>query len=78
MIDTHTHNLYSEEFDEDRKARNDPKSIKQSFVQVLSSEKQIDWAIDSESHRKMLQLEETEISQSNFCKMMGVHPYLVM
>lgn len=67
MIDTHTH-LYAEEFDEDRTAaiqRAVNKGITKFYLP----------AIDSESHGKMLQLEEGYPEQ--VFSMMGLHPCYV-
>ncbi|MGN7865808.1 TatD family hydrolase [Chryseobacterium sp.] len=67
MIDTHTH-LYAEEFDEDRKEaiqRALDKGINEFYLP----------AIDSESHKKMLQLEAEYPGQ--IFSMMGLHPCYV-
>lgn len=67
MIDTHTH-LYAEEFDEDRKEaiqRALDKGITKFYLP----------AIDSESHEKMLQLENEYPGQ--ILSMMGLHPCYV-
>ena len=67
MIDTHTH-LYAEEFDDDRKEtiqRALDKGITEFYLP----------AIDSESHKKMLQLESEYPNQ--IFSMMGLHPCYV-
>lgn len=67
MIDTHTH-LYSEEFDEDRKEmiqRALNKGVEKFFLP----------AIDSETHKKMLNL-EVEYPDKIYA-MMGLHPCYV-
>ncbi|MEG0761312.1 TatD family hydrolase [Chryseobacterium sp.] len=67
MIDTHTH-LYVEEFDDDRKEtiqRALDKGITEFYLP----------AIDSESHKKMLQLESEYPNQ--IFSMMGLHPCYV-
>lgn len=67
MIDTHTH-LYSEEFDEDRK-----EMIQRAFNKGV--EKFFLPAIDSETHKKMLNL-EVEYPDKIYA-MMGLHPCYV-
>ncbi len=67
MIDTHTH-LYSEEFDEDRAAMIDravAKGVNQFYLP----------AIDSETHDKMLALEQDY--PDRIFSMMGLHPCYV-
>ncbi len=67
MIDTHTH-LYSEEFDEDRAAMIDraaAKGVSQFYLP----------AIDSETHEKMLALEQEY--PGRIVSMMGLHPCYV-
>ena len=67
MIDTHTH-LYSEEFDEDRPAVIDravAKGVSQFYLP----------AIDSETHDKMLALEQDY--PDRIFSMMGLHPCYV-
>ncbi len=67
MIDTHTH-LYSEEFDEDRAAVIDrafAKGVSQFYLP----------AIDSETHDKMLALEQDY--PDRIFSMMGLHPCYV-
>ena len=67
MIDTHTH-LYSEEFDEDRK-----EMIERALNKGVS--KFYLPAINSETHQKMLDLEEQYPTQ--IFSMMGLHPCYV-
>ena len=67
MIDTHTH-LYSEEFDEDR-----TEMIKRAINKGVTAFYLP--AIDSESHRKMIDL-ETQYPDKIFA-MMGLHPCYV-
>ncbi len=67
MIDTHTH-LYSEEFDEDRK-----EMIERALNKGVS--KFYLPAINSETHQKMLNLEEEYPTQ--IFSMMGLHPCYV-
>ncbi|MFN1215517.1 TatD family hydrolase [Chryseobacterium kwangjuense] len=67
MIDTHTH-LYAEEFDEDRKEAIQ-KALDKGITKFYLP------AIDSESHGKMLQLEEDYPGQ--VISMMGLHPCYV-
>ncbi len=67
MIDTHTH-LYSEEFDEDRSAmieRAVAKGVTRFYLP----------AIDSETHEKMLALEQEY--PERILSMMGLHPCYV-
>ncbi|WP_159477142.1 TatD family hydrolase [Chryseobacterium sp. 18068] len=67
MIDTHTH-LYAEEFDEDR-AEAIQRALDKGITEFYLP------AIDSESHEKMLQLENEYPDQ--IFSMMGLHPCYV-